>query len=53
VIQGLAFLAALLVIALWLVSEPYFHYSDTWQLFINTTPCRHFAVGSGTPAPFI
>jgi low affinity Fe/Cu permease len=36
--QGLAFLAALLVIALWLVSEPYFHYSDTWQLFINTAP---------------
>jgi low affinity Fe/Cu permease len=38
VIQDLAFLAALLVIALWLVSEPYFHYSDTWQLFINTAP---------------
>src|SRR5436853_1219675 len=31
-----AFLAALLVIALWLVSGPYFHYSDTWQLIINT-----------------
>jgi low affinity Fe/Cu permease len=27
-----ASLAALLVIALWLVSGPYFHYSDTWQL---------------------
>jgi low affinity Fe/Cu permease len=27
---------ALLVIALWLVSGPYFHYSDTWQLIINT-----------------
>ena len=24
------------VIALWLVSGPYFHYSDTWQLIINT-----------------
>jgi hypothetical protein len=31
-----AFLAALLIIALWLVSGPYFHYSDTWQLIINT-----------------
>ncbi len=31
-----AFLAALLVIVLWLVSGPYFHYSDTWQLIINT-----------------
>ena len=31
-----AFLLALLVIALWLVSGPYFHYSDTWQLIINT-----------------
>ena len=36
VIQDLAFLAALLLIALWLVSEPYFHYSDTWQLVVNT-----------------
>ena len=32
------FWVALLVIALWLVSEPYFHYSDTWQLFINSAP---------------
>lgn len=31
-----AFLAALLVIVLWLLSGPYFHYSDTWQLIINT-----------------
>jgi low affinity Fe/Cu permease len=31
-----AFLAALLIVALWLVSGPYFHYSDTWQLIINT-----------------
>jgi low affinity Fe/Cu permease len=31
-----AFLAALLVIVLWLVTGPYFHYSDTWQLIINT-----------------
>ena len=31
-----AFLAALLTILGWLLSGPYFHYSDTWQLIINT-----------------
>jgi low affinity Fe/Cu permease len=31
-----AFLVALLTIAVWLISGPYFHYSDTWQLIINT-----------------
>jgi low affinity Fe/Cu permease len=31
-----AFLAAFVTIVLWLVSGPYFHYSDTWQLIINT-----------------
>ena len=31
-----AFLAALLIILFWLISGPYFHYSDTWQLIINT-----------------
>jgi low affinity Fe/Cu permease len=31
-----AFLAALVIIVLWLVTGPYFHYSDTWQLIINT-----------------
>jgi low affinity Fe/Cu permease len=31
-----AFLAALATIALWLITGPYFHYSDTWQLIINT-----------------
>jgi low affinity Fe/Cu permease len=31
-----AFLAAMFIIVLWLVSGPYFHYSDTWQLIINT-----------------
>jgi low affinity Fe/Cu permease len=30
------FLVALLVIIVWLVSGPVFHYSDTWQLVINT-----------------
>jgi low affinity Fe/Cu permease len=31
-----AFLLAMLVIVVWLGSGPYFHYSNTWQLIINT-----------------
>lgn len=31
-----AFSLALLVIAVWLVTGPLFHFSDTWQLVINT-----------------
>src|SRR5437762_1064937 len=31
-----AFMLALLTIAVWGVTGPYFNYSDTWQLFINT-----------------
>ncbi|MFD1141380.1 low affinity iron permease family protein [Larkinella insperata] len=31
-----AFLLALLTILVWLVTGPVFHYSDTWQLIINT-----------------
>jgi len=31
-----AFAIAVLVIAAWLVTGPVFHYSDTWQLVINT-----------------
>jgi low affinity Fe/Cu permease len=31
-----AFLVAILSILVWLVSGSYFHYSDTWQLIINT-----------------
>ena len=31
-----AFLLALLTIAVWGVTGPFFKYSDTWQLFINT-----------------
>ena len=31
-----AFALAALVIALWLVTGPLFHFSDTWQLVINT-----------------
>jgi low affinity Fe/Cu permease len=31
-----AFSIAVLVIVVWLVTGPMFHYSDTWQLIINT-----------------
>jgi low affinity Fe/Cu permease len=32
-----AFVIALLGVAVWLVTGPIFHYSDTWQLVINTS----------------
>jgi low affinity Fe/Cu permease len=31
-----AFFIAVLIIVVWLVTGPVFHYSDTWQLLINT-----------------
>jgi low affinity Fe/Cu permease len=31
-----AFVIAMLVIVVWLVTGPIFHFSDTWQLIINT-----------------
>lgn len=31
-----AFLLAVLVVVVWIVTGPMFHYSDTWQLVINT-----------------
>ena len=31
-----AFMAALIVIILWATTGPLFHFSDTWQLVINT-----------------
>jgi low affinity Fe/Cu permease len=31
-----AFLSAALVVMIWGISGPFFHYSDTWQLVINT-----------------
>jgi low affinity Fe/Cu permease len=31
-----AFIIALLVIIAWIVTGPFFHFSDTWQLVINT-----------------
>src|SRR5947207_456553 len=30
------FVLALLMIAIWLATGPFFHFSDTWQLVINT-----------------
>jgi low affinity Fe/Cu permease len=34
--RPMAFLFAALVIVAWVVTGPIFHYSDTWQLVINT-----------------
>ena len=34
--QPKTFLLAVLVIVVWLVTGPIFHFSDTWQLIINT-----------------
>ena len=34
--QPIAFIAALAFILLWGVTGPLFHYSDTWQLVVNT-----------------
>jgi low affinity Fe/Cu permease len=31
-----AFFVALAVVLVWAITGPYFHYSDTWQLVINT-----------------
>ena len=31
-----AFMSAIVLVILWLISGPFFHYSDTWQLVINT-----------------
>ena len=32
-----AFLTGFSIVLVWLISGPYFHYSDTWQLVINTS----------------
>lgn len=32
----MAFITALVVVVIWAVTGPIFHYSDTWQLVINT-----------------
>ena len=34
--QPLSFIAAILVIVVWGASGPLFHFSDTWQLVVNT-----------------
>jgi len=34
--QPIAFVAALAVILIWGLTGPIFHYSDTWQLVVNT-----------------
>lgn len=34
--QPLAFILAMTVILGWVITGPMFHYSDTWQLIINT-----------------
>jgi low affinity Fe/Cu permease len=34
--QSYAFVTAVLLIVIWGVTGPLFHYSDTWQLVINT-----------------
>lgn len=34
--SALTFILAFLVIIIWIFSGPHFHYSDTWQLVINT-----------------
>src|SRR5690349_20887879 len=31
-----AFSTAIAIVLLWAISGPYYHYSDTWQLVINT-----------------
>lgn len=34
--QPLSFILSVFVVVLWVVTGPLFHYSDTWQLAINT-----------------
>lgn len=34
--EPLAFILSSLLIVIWGVSGPFFHYSDTWQLIVNT-----------------
>ncbi len=35
--KSLTFVLAIIMIIVWLLSGPYFDYSNTWQLVINTT----------------
>jgi low affinity Fe/Cu permease len=34
--SAISFMLALVLIIIWAVTGPFFHYSDTWQLIINT-----------------
>jgi low affinity Fe/Cu permease len=34
--RPIAFLVSTLLIFVWLITGPFFHYSDTWQLVVNT-----------------
>jgi low affinity Fe/Cu permease len=34
--KPITFLGAVTVVAIWAVTGPFFHFSDTWQLVINT-----------------
>lgn len=34
--SSLSFIIAVLIIVIWSITGPFFHYSDTWQLIINT-----------------
>lgn len=34
--KPISFVASALLIIVWAVSGPFFHYSDTWQLIVNT-----------------
>ena len=45
-----AFVGAVLVILVWIVTGPMFHFSDTWQLVINTAhDNRHLPHGVSDP----
>src|SRR5262245_40181603 len=35
--KPITFLAAVFLVVLWGLTGPFFHYSDTWQLVINTS----------------
>lgn len=34
--KPISFVVSVLLIVVWAVSGPFFHYSDTWQLIVNT-----------------
>jgi hypothetical protein len=47
--RPLTFLVALLTIAVWAITGPLFHFSDTWQLVINTYQRHHVSYGLHHP----